>query len=92
MVMTNPAAEPTIQRYDPCDVVDRNNRWEYGESKSQTPEEQAAALERFADEYEALTHEPYEGWGEDLAYICRRMARKRLGRPVGDYLYRHQRH
>lgn len=77
--------------YDPCDVADRYHWWESFESRFQTPEEQAMTLNRFADEYEALSHEPYLGWGEDLAYIYRRMARRCLGLPVGDYLYRHQR-
>jgi hypothetical protein len=80
-----------VEKHDPGDVVERHDRWESVESAEQTPEQQAASLNRLADEYEALTHEPYDGWGEDLAYICRRMARRRLGQPVGPYLFRHER-
>jgi hypothetical protein len=86
-----PATASAVEEHHPCDVVERHNRWESFEAAEQTPEQQAAALERLADEYEALTHEPYEGWGEDLAYLCRRMARRRLGEPVGVYLFRHER-
>lgn len=61
--------------YDPCEVVERHNRWEFFESAEQAPEQQAAAPNQLGDEYEALTHEPSEDWGKDLAYLCRRMAR-----------------
>jgi hypothetical protein len=66
------------------EVAARLDRWLTFESVHRTPEQQAAALEQLAHEFETLTHQHYEGWREDLAYMCRRMASKRLGLPTAD--------
>jgi hypothetical protein len=73
------------------DVAARLGHWVAVESAHQTPEQQAAALEQLAHEFETSPHEHYKGWREDLAYMCRRMASKRLGLPIADYLNQHKR-
>jgi hypothetical protein len=53
-----------------------------------TAEQKARAHEAFAVEFESLPRgqEPFEEWGETMAYLCRRIARRHRGEPVGEWV------
>jgi hypothetical protein len=46
--------------------------------------QQAEGYERFARDFEALPRdaEPYEGFTETMAYLCRRLARRRRAEAI----------
>lgn len=62
--------------------------WSYYVEPGLSADQQAQGLETFADEFETLPahREPYEGWGETMAYLCRRIARRRRGEPVDEWV------
>lgn len=67
-------------------------RWIYDLESGLTAHQKAAGNEAFAAEFGSLPagREPYEGWGETMAYLCRRIARRHRGEPVGEWVPRRE--
>lgn len=67
--------------------------WDYYDAPNLTPAQRARVLDAFAAEFEALSplDEPIDGWGADMAYLCRRSARRHRGEPVDEYRPRWER-
>lgn len=63
-------------------------RWGWYVEPSLTALQKAQVLERFAAEFESLPPnlEPYDGWGNTMAYLCDRIARRHRGEHVGPWL------
>lgn len=61
--------------------------WTHDVEPHLTADEKADGNDAFAVEFEALprNRQPYEGWAETLAYLCRRMACRYRGLPVGEW-------
>jgi hypothetical protein len=68
-------------------VGHRYTRWCLDVEPTLTAAQKAAAYEAFAVEFEALPPhlEPDGGWAETMAYLCRRIARRHRGEPVGEW-------
>jgi hypothetical protein len=71
----------------------RYTRWLLDVEPTLTAVQKAAALEAFALEFESVPPhlEPDAGWGANLAYLCRRIARRHRGEPEGEWVPARQR-
>src|SRR5215211_1118565 len=86
----------TIESGDRDHVGCRYMRWIYDVEPRLTADQSVHGNEVFAMEFASLPahQEPYEGWGETMAYLCRRIARQYRGEPVGEWVpeWNHPRH
>lgn len=63
-------------------------RWIHDVEPELTADQKAMGNEAFAAEFESLpaSRDPDDGWAESMAYLCRRIARRHRGEPVGEWL------
>lgn len=87
--MRSPSRRPSDN--DP--VADRYTEWDLWVAPKLTKAQKARALDAFADEFASMSRhrEPYDGWGEDMAYYLRRSARTLRGEPNEEWLPRCER-
>ena len=66
----------------------RYQRWLLDVEPGLTALQKAQGYEAFAAEFESLpgSQEPTAEWGESMAYLCRRIARRHRGEPVGEWV------
>src|SRR2546429_4285997 len=67
--------------------------WAYYVEPGLTANQKAHGNDTFAAEFESLPPmlEPYEGWGETMAYLCRRSACRHRGETVDEWVPRWER-
>lgn len=68
--------------------------WIYFVEPGLTASQKAQGFDAFAAEFESLPRiqEPFDGWGETMTYLCRRIARRHRGEPVGEWIPQWERH